>query len=130
MALISGLFYCVTLVPIFYLEENAELFPNAPRTGLPYVFSHFFGVFMCSSVIFISYTILRLNKPLINPEIVLPSFFGGVIWAIAMSGLIISNDLNGQVITYPLTTTIPGLIAAGFSLFYFKEISVSFLDDG
>jgi hypothetical protein len=125
LALISGFFYCTTLVPIFIMEENAEMFPNAPRIGPPYVFSHFFGIFMCSSAIFIVYTIVRRNKPLINPELVLPSFCGGVIWALAMVGLIISNDVNGQTITYPLTTTIPGLVASFWSVFYFKEIKVS-----
>jgi len=123
LALVSGFLYCITLVPVFILEERTDLFPDAPRQGIPYVFSHYFGVFMASSTIFVLYTIQKRNKPLINSQIVLPSFIGGVIWALSMAGLILSNDLNGQTITYPLTTTCPGLVACIWSVFYFKEIN-------
>ncbi|KAI6236152.1 hypothetical protein M3Y95_00127300 [Aphelenchoides besseyi] len=123
LALIAGFFYCLTLIPIWRMEENAQLYPNSSRTGLPYMFSHFFGVFLTSSAIFIVYALFRLNKPCVNEQIVLPSILGGTIWAISMSGLVIANDILGQVIVYPMTTTIPGVVASLWSIFYFKEIN-------
>jgi glucose uptake protein GlcU len=45
-----------------------------------------------------------------------------------MSGLIASIDIFGQTITYPITTTVPGVVASLWSIFYFKEINVSFFE--
>jgi hypothetical protein len=51
--------------------------------------------------------------------------FGGAVWGVSMISLIVSNELNGQTITYPLTTTIPGIVATLWSVLLFKEINVS-----
>ncbi|CAD5218243.1 unnamed protein product [Bursaphelenchus okinawaensis] len=123
LALVAGVFYGATLLPIFYIEDHHEDFPNAPTHGLPFVFSAYFGVFIGSSTIFVGYALFRRNNPHVNPEIVLPSIAGGVIWGIAMAAMIMANDILGQTITYPITTTVPGVIAALWSVFYFKEIT-------
>ncbi|KAI6192932.1 hypothetical protein M3Y99_01903500 [Aphelenchoides fujianensis] len=39
-----------------------------------------------------------------------------------MAALVTANDVLGQTVVYPLTTTIPGLIASLWSIFFFKEI--------
>ncbi|CAD5224189.1 unnamed protein product [Bursaphelenchus xylophilus] len=123
LALISGLFYGATLLPIFYIQNHHDDFPYAPTAGLPFVFSTYFGVFIGSSSIFVGYALLRKNNPIVNPKIVLPSMVGGVIWGVSMAGMILSNDRLGQTITYPITTTVPGCVAALWSVFYFKEIT-------
>jgi glucose uptake protein GlcU len=77
------------------------------------MFSLFFGILLSSTVIFFVYVIWKRNRPQINPNIVLPSICGGIIWGLAMSGLIASIDIFGQTITYPITTTVPGLFFIG-----------------
>lgn len=125
LALIAGFFYGITLVPVFWLAERAEQSNLAASSGLFYIFSHFLGVFICSTFIFAAYSGLRRNKPFINSQTALPAILCGGIWAVAMGSLIRANDLLGQTFTWPLTTTIPGIVAACWSLFYFKEINVS-----
>jgi hypothetical protein len=73
LALIAGLFYGVTPVPVVYIEDNHDKFPNSPRTGLSFMFSMFFGILLASTVIFFVYSVWKKNKPQINPNIVLPS---------------------------------------------------------
>jgi glucose uptake protein GlcU len=108
LALVAGFFYGLTPVPVVYIEDNHGRFPNSPRTGISFMFSLFFGILLSSTIIFFVYVIWKRNRPQINPNIVLPSICGGIIWGLAMSGLIASIDIFGQTITYPITTTVPG----------------------
>lgn len=125
LALISGFFYSVTVIPVIYIQDNLELFPGAPKSGLNYIFSHYFGVFIGATCIFIGYTIIKRNHPIVNPQIILPSLCSGAIWGCGMMCLFLSNDLLTQTVTYPVLITIPGCVACIWSIFYFKEIPVN-----
>ncbi|KAK5980985.1 hypothetical protein GCK32_022422 [Trichostrongylus colubriformis] len=59
MALASGVFYGLTFVPVIYMIENPMKFKNYPDDGLSYVFSHYFGIYMTATVIFIGYAIFK-----------------------------------------------------------------------
>ncbi|CAJ0561887.1 unnamed protein product, partial [Mesorhabditis spiculigera] len=122
LALISGCFYGLTFVPVIYMQDNLEAFPGAPVDGLSYVFSHYFGIFISGTALFLGYAIFKKNKPIINPEITLPSFAGGLMWAIAQSAFFIANDNLSQAVTFPIITTLPGCVASLWSILYFREI--------
>ncbi|CAJ0561883.1 unnamed protein product, partial [Mesorhabditis spiculigera] len=122
LALISGCFYGLTFVPVIYMQDNPENFPGAPVDGLSYVFSHYFGIFISGTALFLGYAIFKKNKPIINPEITLPSFAGGLMWAIAQSSFFIANDNLSQAVTFPIITTLPGCVASLWSILYFREI--------
>jgi glucose uptake protein GlcU len=98
---VAGYFYGMTPVPIIYMEDRHSQFPDAPQHGIAYMFSHYVGILLGSSVIFVVYVICKKNRPQINPQIVLPSICGGIVWGLAMAGLIESIDIFGQTITYP-----------------------------
>ncbi|CAK5107390.1 unnamed protein product [Meloidogyne enterolobii] len=59
LALISGFFYSVTVIPVIYIQDHLELFPGSPKSGLNYIFSHYFGVFIGATCIFIGYLIIK-----------------------------------------------------------------------
>ncbi|KAI1732662.1 transmembrane family of transporters domain-containing protein [Ditylenchus destructor] len=103
---------------------HGDDFPSNSRTrnGLQYIFTHYFGVFIGSTFIFIVYALMRRNKPAVNPSVILPSLAGGMIWGVGMCCLFVSNDLLTQTVTYPVMTTIPGCVAAIWSIFFLKEI--------
>ena len=121
--------------------------------GLDYVFSHYFGIFVTATFIFLGYAIFswvlfshrileffsRKNRPAINNEIVLPSFVSGIFWAVAQSSFFVANDNLSQTVrslfvyqfyripfqvTFPIITMLPGCIASVWSIVYFKEIQV------
>ncbi|KAI1726172.1 transmembrane family of transporters domain-containing protein [Ditylenchus destructor] len=124
LALLSGFFYAGTAIPIIYMEDHPNDFPSNSRrrNGLQYIFTHYFGIFIGSTFIFIVYALLRKNKPAVNPSLILPSLAGGMIWGIGMCCLFVSNDLLTQTVTYPVMTTVPGCVAALWSIFFLKEI--------
>lgn len=59
MSLIAGVFYGMTFVPVIYMMDNPATFPNYPQDGLAYVFSHYFGIFLTSTAIFIGYAMVK-----------------------------------------------------------------------
>ncbi|CAJ0962889.1 unnamed protein product, partial [Mesorhabditis belari] len=122
LALISGCFYGLTFVPVIVMQDNPERFPFYPTDGMSYIFSHYFGIFVTGTALFVGYSIFKKNKPTINNAITLPAFGGGLLWAIAQSSFFIANDNLSQAVTFPIITTLPGCVAALWSIFYFKEI--------
>jgi glucose uptake protein GlcU len=122
MALISGALYGINLGPVIYIQDNEHLFPNAPKDGLAYAFSHYFGAFITSTLGFIAYAIFKKNQPLINPSIPIPALISGAIWAIAQTLLLNATSQLSASISYPIASMLPGCVAACWSILYFKEI--------
>ena len=59
MALISGALYGINLAPVIYIQDNDNIFAGAPKEGLPYAFSHFFGAFITSTLGFVIYALVK-----------------------------------------------------------------------
>uniref|UniRef100_A0A915Q0V4 Transmembrane protein 144 n=1 Tax=Setaria digitata TaxID=48799 RepID=A0A915Q0V4_9BILA len=113
LSLLAGLFYGLTFAP----------FDDAPPDALPYVFAHFTGILITGTVILIGYTIIKLNRPVVNQQIILPAFISGIMWAIAQTSWFIANNYIAQSISFPINSMVPGVIGALWSVIYFKEIS-------
>ncbi|CAJ0941843.1 unnamed protein product, partial [Mesorhabditis belari] len=124
-ALVAGFLYGVTFVPVIYMQDNKDLYPDASDVGLDYVFAHFNGIFVTSSIIFISYIAYSQNAPFMNASLVGPSLIAGTMWAIAQSSWFVANDNLSQAVTFPIISMVPGVVAALWSVFYFKEIAGS-----
>lgn len=122
MAIIAGIFFGFNVIPVMYIQDNNETWPEAPDNGLDYIFSHFCGLFFASSIIFVIYVIFKKNKPEINTEIALPSFIAGLLWATAQSLFFAATEILTSAVTYPIVTMVPGCIASLWSVFYFREI--------
>ncbi|KAK6730228.1 hypothetical protein RB195_006970 [Necator americanus] len=122
MALIAGVFYGMTFVPVIYMMDNPEKFPGYPQDGLSYVFSHYFGIFLTATAIFIGYALIKRNRPIVPPFIFLPSFLSGLLWGIAQSSFFIANQHLSQAVTFPIITMLPGCFASAWSILYFHEI--------
>ncbi|PIO72611.1 hypothetical protein TELCIR_05452 [Teladorsagia circumcincta] len=125
MALGAGLFYGMTFVPVIYMIDNPEKFPSHPDDGLAYVFSHYFGIFLTSTAMFICYAVVKRNRPLVPSYIVLPSLLAGLLWAIAQSSFFVANQHLSQAVTFPIIAMLPGCIASAWSIIYFHEIKGS-----
>ncbi|KAI6198302.1 hypothetical protein M3Y99_01888800 [Aphelenchoides fujianensis] len=85
----------VNVVPAIRIQDTYE---DAPQDGISYVFSHFSGVFCTSTTIMFVYCVVKKNRPFVNPEIVLPSFLSGGIWAGAQTLFIhLSQSVSGPI---------------------------------
>uniref|UniRef100_A0AC34GF54 Uncharacterized protein n=1 Tax=Panagrolaimus sp. ES5 TaxID=591445 RepID=A0AC34GF54_9BILA len=57
MALLAGVFFGFNVIPIMYIQDHAKDFNNAPSDQVAYIFSHFCGIFLTSSAVFIIYAL-------------------------------------------------------------------------
>jgi len=123
MAVLSGIFYGLNFVPPQYLIDHPTSFNSAHSTEtLDYVFSHFTGIFLSSTTYFLVYCMLTKNQPTLPNQIVLPSFVSGVMWAIAQISFFIANENLEFVVSFPIISTGPGLIASLWGFLFFREI--------
>uniref|UniRef100_A0A0K0DJR1 Transmembrane protein n=1 Tax=Angiostrongylus cantonensis TaxID=6313 RepID=A0A0K0DJR1_ANGCA len=63
------------------------------------------------------------NRPVVNSRVIGPSLMAGFMWGIAQSSWFVANDNLSQSVTFPIITTMPGVGAAIWSVFYFREIT-------
>ena len=87
-----------------------------------------------STLYFIIYSICKRNKPDMFNTAFIPGWISGAvylfvknclyfqIWALAQTSWFIANSDLSMVISFPLIATGPGLIAALWGVFLFKEI--------
>ena len=119
MAVIAGILFGNTFTPPNYLHDNGL----GPKNQIDYVFSHFCGIFATSTLWFVVYCAVMRGAPMINPRLTLPAMLSGVMWAIAQTCWFLANtDLGGTSISFPITTSGPGIISALWGVFVFGEI--------
>ncbi|XP_048220251.1 transmembrane protein 144 isoform X2 [Perognathus longimembris pacificus] len=126
LAVISGILYGSTFVPIIYIKDhgkrNDSIYAGASQYDLDYVFAHFSGIFLTSTVYFLAYCMIMKNSPKLYPKAVLPGCLSGVLWAIATCCWLLANHSLSAVVSFPIITAGPGFIAALWGIFVFKEI--------
>ena len=122
-ALIAGCFYGTNFNPPQYLKEHRlEYDPPKSDLLLDYVFSHFTGIFLTSTLYFIIYILFMKNKPFISSEIALPSYLSGLVWSFAQISWFIANNELLPVIAFPIITSGPGILASIIGVVFFAEI--------
>ncbi|XP_072351888.1 transmembrane protein 144a isoform X3 [Scyliorhinus torazame] len=126
LAVIAGLLYGSSFVPVIYIKnhalKNETKYKDASQFDLDYVFAHFSGIFLTSTIYFVIYCAIMKNKPKVYPKVLLPGFASGVMWAIANCCWFLANDFLSAVVSFPIITAVPGFIAALWGVIVFKEI--------
>jgi len=84
MGCVAGCFFGLNFVPPQYLIDHPTAFGKTHSTNdLDYVFSHFTGILLASSLIVAIYSAVKRNRPSVYPQTILPGFACGVLWALA-----------------------------------------------
>ncbi|KAM6205966.1 transmembrane protein 144 isoform 1-T3 [Sarcoramphus papa] len=126
LAVVAGILYGSSFVPVLYIKDhgrrNETIYTGASQFDLDYVFAHFSGIFLTSTIYFLIYCAVRKNKPNVYPQAILPGFVSGVLWAIANCCWFIANHYLSAVVSFPIITAGPGLVAAMWGVLVFKEI--------
>ncbi|PKU40420.1 hypothetical protein llap_9278 [Limosa lapponica baueri] len=126
LAVVAGILYGSSFVPVLYIKDhgrrNESVYAGASQFDLDYVFAHFSGIFLTSTIYFLVYCAVRKNKPNVYPQAILPGFVSGVLWAIANCCWFIANHYLSAVVSFPIITAGPGLVAAMWGVLVFKEI--------
>ncbi|XP_071489622.1 transmembrane protein 144-like [Diadema antillarum] len=122
LSLIGGAMYGLNFLPCIWIQEN-RAHEGASQNGLDYVFAHFCGIYMTSSAYFLIYSAYTQNRPQYTKGLVIPSLVSGWMWALAQAGWFVANSTLTESVSFPIVTTGPSIIAALWSVFYFREIS-------
>ncbi|KJH43779.1 hypothetical protein DICVIV_10208 [Dictyocaulus viviparus] len=121
LTLFVGSLYGNMMTPINYLMiKSAQT--DTSFTNSSYFFSYCIGALLTSTVIFMIYSLIRFNRPFINPDLILPSIFSGIIYATATYCFFLANENLDQTIAYPILAKAPGIIVSLWAVFLFKEI--------
>lgn len=120
LAIISGIFYGLNFTPAIYIQDRIY---SSSKNGIDYVFAHVCGIFMASTLYFIIYAIYQRNKPKIYPTVILPGLLSGVMWAVATTCFFVANEALSEPVSFPIINTGPALIASGWGVLLFKEIT-------
>ncbi|XP_042325878.1 transmembrane protein 144 isoform X2 [Sceloporus undulatus] len=128
LAVMAGILYGSSFVPVLYIKDhgrrNGTAYTGASQFDLDYVFAHFSGIFLTSTVYFLIYCAAMKNSPKVYPEAIIPGFVSGVMWGIANCCWFIANRYLSAVVSFPIITAGPGFIAAMWGVLVFKEIKI------
>lgn len=119
LACSSGVLYAFTFTPALYVQDNYGESQNA----LDYVFSMYSGIFLTSITYFSIYCLVKKNKPVINPSVLLPAIISGLMWGIGNSAFFLANNALTQAITFPIVSSGPSIVANLWGVFLFKEVT-------
>ncbi|XP_076874352.1 transmembrane protein 144-like [Brachyhypopomus gauderio] len=126
LAVVAGLLYGSSFIPVLYIKHRAanndSRFSGASQFDLDYVFAQFSGIFLTSTVYFVIYCTFKKNKPQVFSKAVLPGFVSGVMSGVATCCWFLANHYLSAVVSFPIITTVPGLIAAIWGVVVFKEV--------
>ncbi|XP_068134971.1 transmembrane protein 144 [Hyperolius riggenbachi] len=126
MAVVAGVLYGSCFIPVLYIKDhsknNESIYAGASQFDLDYVFAHFSGIFLTSTVYFLIYCMVMKNRPKVYPKAILPGFISGFLWAIANCCWFLANNYLSAVVSFPIITAGPGLVAAMWGVLVFKEI--------
>ncbi|XP_053316222.1 transmembrane protein 144 [Spea bombifrons] len=126
MAVVAGILYGSSFVPVLYIKDhsknNESMYAGSSQFDLDYVFAHFSGIFLTSTVYFLIYCAAMKNHPKVYPQAILPGFISGFLWAIATCCWFLANNYLSAVVSFPIITAGPGFIAAMWGVLVFKEI--------
>lgn len=140
-ALVAGLLFGSSFNASYYIMDHASSsLPSSSYSQyqdlemLDFVFAHFNGIFLTSSIYFLLALLLHhvffcKEKATVRtsfnlyPATVLPAFASGLLWAIAMIAWFVANQkLTSLSVTFPIITSTPGLVASLWGVVVFGEI--------
>ncbi|KAK3531923.1 hypothetical protein QTP86_000336 [Hemibagrus guttatus] len=109
LAVVAGLLYGSSFIPVLYIknhttQQNSQ-YDGASQFDLDYVFAHFSGIFLTSTVYFVIYCALKKNKPQVFPKAILPGVVSGVMWGVATCCWFLANHYLKPVVSFPIITT-------------------------
>ncbi|KAL4640391.1 transmembrane protein 144 isoform X1 [Arapaima gigas] len=126
LAVVAGLLYGSSFIPVLYIKNhgarNDSAFAGASQFDLDYVFAQYSGIFLTSTVYFLIYCAFMKNKPKVYSKAILPGFASGMMWGIATCCWFLANNYLSAVVSFPIITAGPGLIAAVWGILIFKEV--------
>ncbi|KAI6216326.1 hypothetical protein M3Y99_01827600 [Aphelenchoides fujianensis] len=85
-------------------------------------FSYYSTTFIFGLLYFAIYAGIKRDRAFIRGALVLPSIGYGILWAAAMSLLVLSTEVTPEVISWPVIARLPPIIGVLLDIFVFRSI--------
>lgn len=121
LAVLSGILYGVNMVPMKQWSQHIKDTTGVDAFAVDFVLSHFVGIYIFSTVIFLVYCITK-RPPQVFAQTMLPAYISGAMWGIAQIGLMMATDILGYTVGFPIGSTGPIIVSSLWSVLYFREI--------
>ncbi|XP_067948407.1 transmembrane protein 144-like [Watersipora subatra] len=132
LCILSGFLYGLNFAPVIYIKDNyPKWYGNCTADpclvepsskDIDYVFAHFTGILVTSVLYFTIYCIVKKNKPVVYPQVILPALASGLLWSIADIGFFLANEVLDESVSFPIINAGPGIVASMWGVLLFKEI--------
>jgi len=120
LAVASGILYGVNMIPMSLWVQHEKSQGRNPHS-LDFVLSHFIGIYLFSTIVFLVYNV-AVRPPQIFAQSILPSYISGAMWGVAQCGLMAATQILGYTTGFPIGSTGPLIISSLWSVLYFREI--------
>jgi len=119
LSIFSGLLYGFSFAPVLHIKHTY----GDSQNDLDYIFAHYCGIYVGSTVYFIIYSCYKKNRPQLYPSAILPGVVSGSMWGVAEVGWFIANKYLSPAVSFPIITSGPALVASVWGVLLFKEVS-------
>ncbi|XP_071087417.1 transmembrane protein 144-like [Haliotis cracherodii] len=121
LAAFSGVMYAFQFIPARYTQEH-DRDNGASQNSIDYVFAHYCGIYLTSTLYFIIYTLFRRNRPKVFPQVIVPGIVSGLMWGVGTASWFIANKALSDPVSFPIISTVPMGISLLIGIVAFKEI--------
>ena len=122
LGFMSGVFYGFMFLPISLMTTQAHNNTYYSPDSIDYAFPYTVGIFLMGTFVLVVYCFVKLNKPSINPQALLPGLFSGGIWAMGALVWIYINGILSSSISFPIVSSGPPIISSIWGILVFREI--------
>lgn len=122
VALGAGVFMGASFNAASYLKTLGP--PEHSTEMREYVFSHYTGILLATSLYFIVYLAVnhaRHVKSFYRKDMIMPGVASGIVWGIAQVGWFEAIGVLSYVVSFPIIVSVPGVMAAVWGIVLFGE---------
>ena len=117
LAITTGIIYGQCNTPVLYTTQI-----NESKNYLDYMFSYYTGILLGSLIYFVIYCLIKKNKPIVYPQIILPGLVSGWMWGVANVCYFLATNALNQAISFPISNCGPPIVASFWGIILYKEI--------
>lgn len=122
-AILAGIFFGTTFdLPTDLMQ--GDFGGHHSRHVMDYVFSHFLGILIMAMIALLVYISVNRSKSYLPWKAAVPATFSGALWGVAQVAWFHANVDLSFLITFPIISTLPGVIALLVGFFFCGELRV------
>ena len=122
LALAIGLCFGTQFLPTYILLAKSVDDPSFSNNPLDYIFPQTVGMLLGGTIILFLYCVFKLNKPFVNPRLVLPALLSGALLGGGTLVLGYSSSKLSPAVSYPLVSVGCPALNTFYGICFFREI--------